>query len=614
MSGICGVFGLPSTAIGNESLAAMLQRMKHRGPDGFSCYTDTAAGVAVGQCQLNAFVADSRTAAPGFGTTGTLAVAIDGCVTNRTDFFHETSTAAPTVPINDDVKAVMAAYDTYGGDCLARLDGPFALALWDRQNRRLLLGRDKLGEKSLYYHVDSTQNTVIFASEIKAILAHPFVRAEMDRENLSLYFAFGYIPGPGTLFKDIYKLLPGERLQVEPGTRPTKSKYWRLPPITGRVKDEAYAVRQLRALFMRGLEKYANGCREVAVFLSGGVDSSIIVAGLRELGVPRIATFTIGFDAKAANPEDREDLYYARLVAERFDTEHHEVVIASGHKPGARLLQVVRQFDDLIMTPNSYSKYLLADAVREAGFNSVLTGSAAAGACGVHRKFLDPDKRATLLKKTQECATDEERYYKLRSRLFDLDEQKEFLRQPSHLGKPDILEVLHHYIGEIKSDDFFRLFLFSNLLITSTEKSLKVLDRAGILASVELRSPYLDRALVEFSTQLPSSFDGGQSYVSLKTHLKKAFEDILPAPVLERAVIGYPSYYWNNGELTDYQDRLFSREAVARNGVLDYDGVTRILEEDKHTDAKSAGKHSWALTQFGLWYEIYIMQNPAFAS
>jgi hypothetical protein len=79
-------------------------------------------------------------------------------------------------------------------------------------------------------------------------------------------------------------------------------------------------------------------------------------------------------------------------------------------------------------------------------------------------------------------------------------------------------------------------------------------------------------------------------------------------------VIGYPSYYWNNGELTDYQDRLFSREAVARNGVLDYDGVTRILEEDKHTDAKSAGKHSWALTQFGLWYEIYITQNPAFAS
>ncbi len=122
----------------------------------------------------------------------------------------------------------------------------------------------------------------------------------------------------------------------------------------------------------------------------------------------------------------------------------------------------------------------------------------------------------------------------------------------------------------------------------------------------------LDRALVEFSTQLPSSFDGGKTYVSLKTHLKKAFEQILPQPVLERPVIGYPSYYWNNGELAEYQERLFSQETVARNAIFDYAGVMRMLEEDKHTQAKSAGKNTWALTQFGLWYEIYIKQNPVF--
>jgi len=268
----------------------------------------------------------------------------------------------------------------------------------------------------------------------------------------------------------------------------------------------------------------------------------------------------------------------------------------------------------LIMTPNIYSKALLAETVREASLNSVLTGSAAAGACGVHRKFLDPKKRAKLLEKTQECATDEQRYYKLRSRLFDLEEQAQFLQQPPRLGKQDILDVLHHYIGDIKSDDFFRLFLFSNLMITSTEKTLRVLDRVGALSSVELRSPYLDRALVEFSTQLPSSFDGGQTYVSLKTHLKKAFEKDLPAQVLERTVIGYPSYYWNNGELMEYQKRLLSREAINANGLFNYDGVIRLLEEEKTSDAKSAGKHSWALTQFSLWHEIYIKRNPEFGS
>jgi asparagine synthetase B (glutamine-hydrolysing) len=309
------------------------------------------------------------------------------------------------------------------------------------------------------------------------------------------------------------------------------------------------------------------------------------------------------------NLQNHEDLAYARLVAEQFATKHHEVVIESGHNPRARLLRVVQQYDDLIMTPNTYSKSLLAEAVREAGFNSVLTGSAAAGACGVHRQFLDPRKRARLLRKTAKCATDEERYFTLRSCLFDLEQQKQFLRQPPRIGKQDILDVLHHYIGNIKSDDFFRLFLFSNLMITSTEKTLKVLDKSSMLASVELRSPYLERALVEFSTQLPASFDGGKTYVSMKTEMQKAFEHNLPQAVLERRVIGYPSYYWHNGELAEFQARFLSRAAIAQNGIFNYEGLMGILEEEKHSEAKSAGKHGWALTQFCLWYEMHINKN-----
>src|SRR5206468_4141326 len=176
-----------------------------------------------------------------------------------------------------------------------------------------------------------------------------------------------------------------------------------------------------------------------------------------------------------------------------------------------------------------------------------------------------------------------------------------------------ILGVLHHYIGEIKSDDFFRLFLFSNLMITSTEKTLRVLDQAGMRASVELRSPYLDRQLVEFSAELPSSFDGGKTYVSLKTHLKKAFAEVLPAAVLERPVIGYPSYYWNNGELAEYERSLFNRETIDGNAIFNHDAVMRILEAGRHRrDGKSKGKHSWALTQFALWYEIHINRNHVF--
>jgi len=599
MSGICGVIGLAPAFNAGEILSAMSRRLQHRGPDGVRFYTQRENGVALGHNQLHAFVPKARAAVAQFAARNGLVIAIDGGVTNRGE-------------MPSDAQAVLAAYQTHGENCLAQLDGPFSLAVWDESKQCLLLSRDKLGEKTVYYHFDAATRQLVFASEIKALFAHPGVRAELDVDSLSLYFAFGYIPGPTTLFKNIFKLLPGESLRFARNGALQKKKYWRLPRIADGAHDEAYCLRHLRELFMQGLERYVNGAEDVAVFLSGGVDSSIIVAGLRELGVPRIHSFTVGFQGEAASEQISEDLDYARLVADKFATKHCEVIIGSDHRPGSRLLRVVQQFDDLIMTPNVYSKTLLAEAVREAGLNSVLTGSAAAGACGVHRKFLDPKKRAKLLEKTQECVTDEQRYYKLRSRLFDLEVQAQFFQQPPRLGKQDILDVLHHYIGDVKSDDFFRLFLFSNLMITSTEKTLKVLDRIGAMNSVELRSPYLDRALVEFSTQLPSSFDGGQTYVSLKTHLKKAFENILPPPVLERPVIGYPSYYWNNGELLEYQNRLLSRAAITANGIFNYDGVMRLLAEEKTSDAKSAGKHSWALTQFSLWHEIYIRRNPEF--
>jgi len=608
MSGFCGIIGSPPTLVNDELMLAMLHSIRHRGPDGFNFFVNKDAGTALGQVHLNSFLGD-QIPMPAFANSDDLVVAIAGGIINRGEATHHVP-AMPT-PANRDVMAAVAAYQTHGENFLSTLDGPFSLALWDKQKRRLFISRDKLGEKSLYYYFDESRKAIIFASEIKTLLAYPKVRAELNLDSFSLYFAFGYIPGPRTLFKNVFKLLPGEVLQWDLYGQPQKKKYWHLPRISDGINDEAYCISQLRELFMKGLERYVDGCREVGVFLSGGVDSSIIVAGLRELGVPKIATFTIGFNVPSANPQDHEDLAYARLVAARFGTKHREVVVEADHQPGMRLLRVIEQFDDLVMTPNSYSKCLLSEAVREAGINSVLTGSAAAGACGVHRKFLDAKKRAKLLKKTQECATDEERYYLLRSRLFDLEDQRQFLQQPPRLSERDILDTLHHYIGDIKSNDFFRLFLFSNLMITSTEKSLKVLDKSGIMNSVELRSPYLDRALVEFSTQLPSSFDG-VSYVSLKTHLKKAFENTLPREVLERPVIGYPSYYWHNGELAEFQKRVLSREAIERQGIFQYDAVKRILDEEKTSEAKSFGKCGWAFTQFCLWHEIHINRNPEF--
>jgi asparagine synthase (glutamine-hydrolysing) len=194
-----------------------------------------------------------------------------------------------------------------------------------------------------------------------------------------------------------------------------------------------------------------------------------------------------------------------------------------------------------------------------------------------------------------------------------LETQAQILKQAPTVTTRDILAVLGQYIRYIDSDDFFRLFLFSNLAVTSAEKTLRVLENVGAMSGVDIRSPYLDRELVEFSTRLPSSFDGGKTYATLKTHMKKAYETTIPTEVLDRKVIGYPSYYWNNGELDEYQHRLFGREHIERTGLFDHAMVNRLVEDEKTEEKKSAGKYAWALTQFSLWYEERFGPEPRLA-
>ena len=341
MSGICGLFKAPPDIDVAAATSAMLDTLTHRGPDAASICADQAAGAALGHVHLNAF-GDPRDATPMFAGTGDVAIALDGAVTNAAELLKQETFGSGAGAMHRDVRAALAAYLTDGSNCLSTLDGPFSLALWDRRRETLLVARDKLGEKSVYYSAGGPGTPTCFASEIKAILSRPEVSLELDPDSVALYFAFGYIPGRRTLFKGIYKLLPGESLRVDRDGRLETVRYWHLPPIEDGLADEPGCIRQLRDLLMRALERYVNGCRDVAVFLSGGMDSSIIVAGLRELGVPRIHTFTIGFRVDGATERIQEDLAYARMVAERFSTEHHEVVIDLVLVPHGTPVEVAR--------------------------------------------------------------------------------------------------------------------------------------------------------------------------------------------------------------------------------------------------------------------------------
>jgi asparagine synthase (glutamine-hydrolysing) len=350
----------------------------------------------------------------------------------------------------------------------------------------------------------------------------------------------------------------------------------------------------------------------VGVFLSGGIDSTILVIALKELGLTNIHSFTLGLPSDQAQERDL-DLPYARLVAEQFGTVHQELHIRPPFNPTEVLLRVVGQFDDPILTPNCYTKHLLAGMARRAGIHCVLTGSGAGGGCGPYSRFRDLDLRQRMLKKSAGLQSDAARFLRLRGKLFGFDEIEELLPEGAALGPSDVERRLEPYLEPITTDEFPRAYLLANLLLTTPEKVCMALDGSGMLASVEIRSPHLDRQLVEFQTTVPSSFDGGQTYVGIKCLLKRAFGSQMPPAVLQRVEAGFPTYYWHRGELAELQAKLFSREALEQHGMFRPEALWRIVEQERHdTTSKSVGKRSWALTQVCLWHAHHVKPPAAY--
>jgi asparagine synthase (glutamine-hydrolysing) len=580
----------------------MRERMSHRGSDGSHRYLRSGDGIGLCEISLDAFASGGEATDGDAIEFSDTVVLLDGGVTNRSQI----RSGLPGNPAKalSDRQLVALAYRTYGADCLAKLNGPMAAAIWNKRTKTMLISRDKLGERTLYHAVDRHAKRLIFASEIKAIIAEGSVKPELDLESLTVYLAFGFVPGDRTLFKNIKKLWPGERLAFDAVSGATAERYWTPPPIVDGEMDETTCLSRIRELFLEALERYVGDTREIAVLLSGGIDSSLIVAGLREIGVPRIGTFTVGFDVPGKD-KLKEDCEYARLVAQRFDTEHHEVNFQPGFDPLPGLRRVVRQLDDLIITPNTWSRDALVQATKRAGFNAVFGGATFEGGLGA------PKTAKKILRKTDDCESEEDRIFKLRSGLFKLPAQEALLKAGPRLSKEGFLEMIREQTRHVKGGDFIRRLPYCFLPLRLADKSLRELEAVGAMNAVDCRSPHLDPILVDFATQMPVAFDDGEKPANFKLLMKNAFADVLPEAVLTRRVIGFPSYYWNNGELDGLQKRLLGHEMVERAGVFDYDEVQKILDDDRRSDAKSAGKRSWALTQFALWYQEHFLGSGA---
>ncbi|GEM_PF-3576176 len=601
MSGIAGWVSAGPRLGATEAesrLEAMVERMNHRGPESAHFWADAAAGASIAHVGLSAFHRNADR--PGLDEDDSAVAAVDGPV------FVESGGDV----VDGGAAAVLDAYRT-ATRFPTVLDGPHSLAVWDQRRRTLTLARDRLGEKPLYFWHDSAANQLVFASEVKSLLAHPAVRAQVDWTGVSLFLMLGWMPAPNTVFAGIEKLAPGELLEWDAARGVTRRRYWTLPPVDESTGDIDAFARRAKELYLRAVAKHVAGLDEVGVFLSGGVDSTMLLIALKELGVSRIHSFTLGLPDDSFQ-ERNLDIPYARLMSERFGTLHQELSLKQGFDPTCLLSRVVRQFDDPILTPNCYTKYLLAAMADRAGVRAVLTGSGAGGGCGPYRRFRDPVLRRKVMQKIDGLGGDVDRFMRLRGKVLSLAEANDVLAADVAIDRSTVARRLEPYLAQIHAADFPRRYLLANLILTCPEKVCGVLDRSGLLASVDIRSPHLDRDLVEFQVTAPSSFDGGRTFVGIKCLLERAFADQMPREVLDREETGFPCYYWHRGELAAVQRRLFARDAIAEAGLFRHAAVERIVEAERlDTDSKSLGKRTWALTQLALWHAVHVRQDAS---
>jgi asparagine synthase (glutamine-hydrolysing) len=519
-----------------------------------------------------------------------------------------------------DTEVIIHAYEEYGDRCLEHFRGMFAFAIWDGPRRQLFAARDRLGEKPFYYA--QWDGTFLFASEIKAILAHPEARRSLDTEALDQYFAFRYVPGPLTMFSGITKLQPGYSLVVKDGVITTR-QYWDFNAIETRRITYAAAEEEFTELLKESVRMRLMSEVPLGVFLSGGVDSSAVVALMSEIVTEPVKTFSVGYSGDAAENE----FEYARMVADRYHTEHHEFRLTADDFLGF-LPKLVWHLDEPIADASTiplffisrlakehvtvvlsgegadellggyyiYKKMLQLETLRSIPGAGLAAGAAAAAAHLLGKRKVE--RYANLMKLPLE-----QRYTGV-SRVFSRDERTRLFSARSGIEPCTSADVIARYYERVAGKHSLDRMLYLDTKVWLPDDLLMKADKMTMATSVELRVPFLDHLLVEYAASLPASFKirGNET----KYLLKHALESRLPREVLYRAKKGFPVPVsrWFREKAAGVREVLLDPGSACR----DYCNVA-VLEQlirDHESSATDMSDQLWPFLVFEFWYKEYL--------
>ncbi|MBW2031585.1 MAG: asparagine synthase (glutamine-hydrolyzing) [Deltaproteobacteria bacterium] len=642
MCGICGIVNLDGRPVDEALLRKMNRTMVHRGPDGEGYYINAGrregweagkgpGNVGLGHRRLSIIDLEGGRQPMG-NEDGSVQVVFNGEIYNFLELKAILESRGHRFRTRSDTESIVHGYEEWGEGVFERLRGMFGIAIWDERRKRLLIARDRVGKKPLYYSQNG--KTFSFASELKALLEDSGIPKDIDYRALDCYLSYGYVPSPLSIFRAIKKLPPAHYAVLERGELSVK-RYWDLDMSSASEGlTEREAVEKLQELFFEAVGIRLISDVPLGAFLSGGVDSSVVVAAMAELdkGHP-VKTASIGFSDKRY-----DELDYARVVAERYGTDHSEYVV----EPRALdvLNKIVWHLDEPFADSSSIPTYYVCEMARRkvtvalsgdggdetfAGYvnryymsrledrfrNALPVGLRRALLSPVARIYprLDNWPRAFRLKNflTSISSPLEIAYYRAMSFYF-LPEAKRRLYRPEtamEIGDFDSSDILGNHFRENRNPDVTSRVQYVDIKTYLPEDILVKVDRMSMAHSLEVRAPLLDHKIMEYMGGVPSTLKlkGGVS----KYILKKAMEDRLPRDVLYRGKQGFcvPLAEWLRGDL---KDLIGENLLCGDSRIREYFQIPYVRSLwNRHLSGKQDNSAPiWGLLMFELWHRRFL--------
>ena len=627
MCGICGVASRdPRESVDAATIERMRDTLLHRGPDDCGCYI--GPGIGLGHRRLSIIDLRPEGRQPMCNEDGTVQIVFNGEIYNFAEHREWLLEHGHRFLSRTDGEVIIHLYEEFGLQCLSQLRGMFAFAIWDERKRLLFLARDRLGKKPLFYSFDGCR--LIFGSEPKAILAWPGFKAEPDLEAIDRYVAFGYVPSPLSAFKGIRKLPPAHYLVFQDG-KVDLQRYWQLrhlPKLKIGYQDACDEIirRLTDAVRIRLVSDVPLGA-----FLSGGIDSSAVVAVMSQLSSKPVKTFTIGF-----NEPDYDESYYAREISDRFGTEHHEFIV----EPNVEdvLERLVWHYNEPYADSSAVPTYYLSKLTRQhvkvalngdggdenfAGYyrhtthlrssylrnsRALLRGFASRAMSHAFR-FILPDFRTASLERLLShvpSVVPELKYAEMMSQ-FDPWQRRNLYSAEfaSSFRWSDDDEIICNLYREAASDNALDSALYVDASLYLPDDLLVKVDIASMAVSLEARSPLVDHELMEFAARLPARFKA--SGLNRKIVFKNALKKLLPPAILNRRKMGFsvPLEHWFRRELSGLARSVLLNKPFIERGYFNQSYV-RTLVEQHLSGVRNWHNQLWNLLMLELWHRAYI--------